>query len=274
MQSTIAYNRTLSRLVTSRNNMEAAGLTPTKSGLSFNIPYEAPSIKQDSHFVDRVYFNKLLISQIEAGARTAAGNINKVVLYGTGGMGKTQLALNYVSRHHQNYSSVFWVNAASKETTNLAFMDILQRLINSHAQNTSGGGGGDASPDYMEISRLLGINGKLDSTGAFKIQNPEDEQCVIECVKNWLAAEGNTRWLLVFDNLDDLESFSLSNYIPSSCGHGTIIITSRRLEIRSTIRGFEVQQMKRSEAERLLMQSSNRDLQHIRIPDNGTHNAV
>ena len=101
------------------------------------------------------------------------------MLYGTGGMGKTQLVLNYVSRHHQNYSSVFWVNAASEETTNLAFMDILQRLINSHAQTTTSSGAGYTSPDYMEISRLLGINGKLDSTGAFKIKNPEDEQCVI-----------------------------------------------------------------------------------------------
>ena len=126
-----------SRPVISRNNMEAAGLTPTKSGLSFNIPYEAPSIKQDSHFVERIYFNKLLISQIEAGVRTAPGNINQVVLYGTGGMGKTLLALNYVSRYYQNYSSVFWVNAASEETTNLAFMDILQRLVNSYAQTTS-----------------------------------------------------------------------------------------------------------------------------------------
>ena len=85
---------------------------------------------------------------------------------------------------------------------------------------------------------------------------------MIETVKQWLASEGNTRWLLVLDNLDDLESFDINNYIPS-CRHGTIIITSRRRESLSKRRGFEVKQMQKTEALTLLLQSSSRELGHL-----------
>lgn len=231
----------------------------------YSIPFKAPSVNQDPHFVQRKHFNALLISQIEAGARTAALNpsINQVVLHGAGGMGKTQLVLNYVSCYHQNYSSVFWVNAASEETTKLAFLDIMQRLIDNYRAQSA-----RDPPDYVQIGRLLGMDGKLDpASGSFNIRNPEDENYVVEAVKQWLATEANTRWLLVFDNLDDLESFSVNNYIPS-CRHGTIIITTRRHDIREGRRGFPVEHMQRYEAEMLLIQSSHHDLQEF--PENGT----
>ena len=85
-------------------------------------------------------------------------------------------------------------------------------------------------------------------------------------MKQWLATEGNTQWLLVFDNLDDLESFKINDYIPS-CLHGTIIITSRRRDALLTRRGLEVEQMQDIEAQMLLCQSSHRELDNI--PDDG-----
>ena len=67
---------------------------------------------------------------------------------------------------------------------------------------------------------------------------------------------GNTNWLLVIDNLDDLQSFDIYNYIPS-CGHGTVIITSRRLEcIKQGRRGLEVYQMQLSEGIKVLITSA------------------
>ncbi|RPB20143.1 hypothetical protein L211DRAFT_743785, partial [Terfezia boudieri ATCC MYA-4762] len=53
---------------------------------------------------------------------------NTIVLYGTGGMGKTQLALEYIHQHYKDHSSVIWVNAASSQTTILGFIQIMQRL--------------------------------------------------------------------------------------------------------------------------------------------------
>ncbi|RPB26407.1 hypothetical protein L211DRAFT_769464, partial [Terfezia boudieri ATCC MYA-4762] len=143
-----------------------------------------------------------------------------VVLHGTGGIGKTQLALQYVYRHKEAYSSVFWINAAN----------------------------------YTAIGRLLDMTGKLNAAGKFTVQEPTDEQHIVGAVKQWLAAKENNKWLLVIDNLDDLESFDLSDYIPQCC-HGTVIITSRRPNCVHRRRGVEVSQMQGSEAEMLLVQS-------------------
>ncbi|KAF8429830.1 hypothetical protein BGX38DRAFT_1232915 [Terfezia claveryi] len=55
--------------------------------------------------------------------------MNIIVLYGTGGMGKTQLALEYVYQHHHDYTLVFWVNTASVQITILGFTQIMEQLI-------------------------------------------------------------------------------------------------------------------------------------------------
>ena len=133
-------------------------------------------------------------------------------------MGKTQLALEYVYQSYKDYTSVFWVNAASEETTILGFTGIMQQLIKYHAQ---------LSENYSHIGRLLGMAGKLDSKGYFSVAQPSEAQEIVEVVRQWFTAPVNTNWLLLFDNLDDLQSFNIDNYIPS-CGHGTVIITSRR----------------------------------------------
>ena len=57
-------------------------------------------------------------------------------------------------------------------------------------------------------------------------------------------------------NHDDLQAFDIDDYIPS-CGHGTVIITSRRPEcIKQGRRGFEVNQMQPSEGIKVLMASA------------------
>ena len=120
---------------------------------------------------------------------------------------------------------------------------------------------------FSRLCTNWSITRKLDPrSGAFNVQGPAEEGHVIEAVKQWLATEGNTQWLLVFDNLDDLESFSINKYIPS-CFHGTIIITSRRRDALIARRGFEIEQMQDSEAQMLLCQSSHRELKDI--PDDG-----
>ena len=141
----------------------------------------------------------------------------KVVLHGTGGMGKIQLALQFVYRHNEDYSSVFWVNAASEQSLKLGFTNIMQQLIQCHAQLSL-----SDNPDYTEIGHLLGMTGKLDAEGKFTVQQPAEEQHIVGAVKQWLAAKGNIKWLLVIDNLDNLESFDLRLYsamLPWGCDY-------------------------------------------------------
>ena len=102
----------------------------------------------------------------------------------------------------------------------------------------------------------MGIAGKLDATGSFSVAQLSKVQEVVKAVKKWFTASENANWLLVFDNLYDLESFDFDDYIPP-CGHGTVIITSRRPEcIKQGRRGFEVYQMQPGEGMEVLMASA------------------
>src|SRR6266567_2006370 len=85
---------------------------------------------------------------------------------GLGGIGKTQLALEYAHRCYPNvYRSVLWVNAADKATL-------------------------EAS--YLSLANLLQLPEK----------NEREVDRTIQAVKSWL--EGHTGWLLILDNADDL----------------------------------------------------------------------
>ncbi|KAF8416892.1 hypothetical protein EV426DRAFT_703238 [Tirmania nivea] len=207
--------------------------------LLFDIPLFL-NVRKDCEFVGREYLLKRLKREINEGKHM----LNIIVLYGLGGMGKTQLALEYVYQYYHDYSSVFWVNAASVQTTILGFMQILQQIIEYHLQ---------LSEDIAKIARLLGMAGKLDSTGCFTVTSESEAQHVVCAVKRWFSMPKNTNWLLVFDNLDDLDLVDIKEYLPL-CNHGTVIITSRRRDIiQPGRRGFEVEQMKTAEAIQLLL---------------------
>jgi len=211
----------------------------SKLKLLFDIPFFL-NVGENCNFVGREYLLEKLKQEIEKGKDSQ----NIIVLYGTGGMGKTQLALKYVYQQYRNYSSVFFVNTASVQTTILGFTQILQWLVQRHGQ---------ISNDYAHIGQLLNMAGKLDPAGCFTITSEPEEQHVVRAVKQWFAAPGNTNWLLVFDNLDDPDLVDIEKYVPS-CNHGTVIITSRRRDcVQQGRRGLEVQQMYHMESIQLLL---------------------
>jgi len=211
----------------------------SKLKLLFDIPFSL-NVGENCDFVGREYLLEKLRQEIEKGKDRR----NIIVLYGTGGMGKTQLALKYVHLQYRNYSSVFFVNTASVQTTVLGFTQIMQRLIQRHGQ---------ISNDYVQIGWLLGMAGKLDSAGCFTVTSEPEERHVVRAVQQWFSAPGNTNWLLVFDNLDDPDLVEIEKYIPS-CNHGTVIITSRRRDcVRQGRRGLEVQQMHHLESIQVLL---------------------
>jgi len=210
----------------------------SKLKLLFDIPFSL-NVGENCDFVGREYLLEKLKQEMGKGKDRQ----NIIVLYGTGGIGKTQLALKYVYQQYRNYSSVFFVNTASVQTTILGFIQMMQRLVQRHGQ---------ISDDYVHIGRLLGMAGKLDPAGCFTVA-PEEEQHVVSAVKQWFSAPGNTNWLLVFDNLDDPDLVDIEKYVPS-CNHGTVIITSRRRDcVRQGRRGLEVQQMHHMESIQLLL---------------------
>lgn len=134
------------------------------------------------------------------------------VVHGLGGMGKTQLAVEFARRHHRRFSSVFWLDGRSEDT--------LKRSIASHASRIPQG-------QIAETSR------------AYAGDSGADVDVVVKDVMAWLARSDNTAWLLVFDNVDreykrqggDLDAYDVKRYL-SGADHGSVLVTTRlaRLE--------------------------------------------
>jgi tetratricopeptide (TPR) repeat protein/DNA-binding XRE family transcriptional regulator len=130
---------------------------PTGSRIS-NIP-----IARTPLFTGREPLLALLHQRLST-ARTAALT-QAQSLYGLGGIGKTQAAAEYAFRYGDDYTGVFWMLAASRET-----------LV----------------ADYVTLAALLDLPEK----------DEQDQQQIVAAVKRWLAAHAG--WLLILDNADDL----------------------------------------------------------------------
>jgi hypothetical protein len=128
-----------------------------------------------------------------------------VVLYGLGGIGKTQLAIEYIRRHKDKYTAIFWSNANDQDSLKLSFRDIAQQVLKYHPST----------------SLLAGVD--LD-----------DLDQVVYAVKAWLDLQKNTRWLMIYDNYDnpktpgnlDRAAVDIRQFLPRS-DQGSIIITTR-----------------------------------------------
>ncbi len=130
---------------------------PTGSRIS-NIP-----TARNPFFTGREALLVLLHQRLST-ARTAALT-QAQVLSGLGGIGKTQAAVEYAFRYGDDYTHVFWMQAANRET-----------LV----------------ADCVALAELLDLSEKAE----------QDQQRVVVAVKRWLATHAG--WLLILDNADDL----------------------------------------------------------------------
>jgi len=87
-------------------------------------------------------------------------------IYGLGGVGKTQLAIEYAYRHRVDYEVVWWIR--SEDLTTLA-------------------------SDYAGLAVKLNLPEK-DAT---------EQRVIVEAVKEWLGL--NRGWLLIFDNAEEVQ---------------------------------------------------------------------
>ncbi|KAH9225153.1 hypothetical protein K456DRAFT_1879191 [Colletotrichum gloeosporioides 23] len=155
------------------------------------------------------------------------------VLHGLGGMGKTQLSIEYTKRHESDYSAILWINARDEMSLKQSFQQVAQRIIREHP-----------SVAYMQV--------------AMANQDPDD---TAEAVKRWLNEARNNRWLIVYDNYDDVKlrsvpeenlfhsdmiaqleavdskAYDIRPYFPET-DHGAILVTTRSstVEIGQLIR--------------------------------------
>lgn len=138
------------------------------------------------------------------------GTRSIVVLHGLGGMGKSQLAVEYVRKHKEKYTAIFWLNADNADSVKLSFHDVAQKIVADHPSTS--------------LFANVDLESELDE--------------VVKAVKTWLNHRKNRRWLLIYDNHDnprtpnntDASAMDIRHFLPAS-DHGSIIITTRSSQV-------------------------------------------
>ena len=133
-----------------------------------------------------------------------------VVLHGLGGIGKTQLAVEYIRRHKEKHTAIFWLNANDEDSLRLSFRGIAKQIQTHHPST--------------EVLLNVDLEGDLNQ--------------VVNAVKAWLNLRDNLRWLVVYDNYDnprtannsDSSSLDLRMFLPES-DQGAVIITTRSANV-------------------------------------------
>ena len=232
--------------VQSCNHGELDDVKTAHVKVPFKMPFQLKI--QRNKFIGR----KHLMIRLKKSLSAEKERMNVVVLHGLGGIGKTQLAVEHIYRSIQDYTSVFWISAASEKEAKQGIVEAAKCLIRHYARFITIS---NHAPDYYLIASKLGMPGTLDQKGNLPTDSSAMDE-VTQAVRRWFAASGNKDWLIIFDNYDDLESFDINSYIPS-CNHGAVIITSRRSDCAQQGRiGLEVNVMDEPEAVQLLLQSS------------------
>jgi hypothetical protein len=173
-----------------------------------------------------------------------------IAIHGTGGVGKTQLVLEYIFSYDEDFTSVCWVNANDLQSIEESFSNFAQQLYDHYAQSSKENA--SSLKTSLVLARLTSDKGRIMS-------KPDTENKPSDTVKQWLRLEGNERWLLVFDNADDLDSFKLSDFFPNA-RNGAIVITSRRPECARYGKAITLHEMAIHESITLLAKSSSLEI--------------
>ncbi|KAL7269954.1 hypothetical protein RUND412_007348 [Rhizina undulata] len=169
-----------------------------------------------------------------------------VVLHGMGGVGKSQVALEYAHHFAHCYTSTIWIDANDLSSTTESACKFVEQLV-AHYVSKSG-----SAPIYQAISNVLGIPDKIDSSGRV-IKTAT--YLAIETIHNWLGMEKNRGWLLLVDNYDKAEEEELEKLIPT-CDWGSVLVTTRLANLDRFGKLVEVEELGSEAGLALLLKSS------------------
>jgi predicted ATP-dependent serine protease len=173
--------------------------------------------------------------------RTGTSRRQILVLQGLGGIGKTQLAIEYAVQNQQTYTAVLWANGKTVSALRLSLAQMAEQISLLHV---------------------------LDPIGKLKKGEVGLDEA-IDAVTAWFEAKTNTKWLLIIDNVDSQttavvgskegrdDSYDVRKYIPST-SHGHILITTRLSRMRRLGFGLEVNELDEDEGLAVLCHASGR----------------
>ncbi len=163
----------------------AALITPSGSGLPLRI-WSAEIPSRNPNFTGRAAELEGLRANLVSRSRPRPA---VQVISGMGGIGKTEIATEYIHRHRDDYEIIWWIRAEQPERVRDALVNLGQRL---------------------EL-RLAALGSSRDRT--------------IAAVLEALGSGVQPNWLLVYDNA--AQPLDLQRYLPRCLPGGHIIVTSR-----------------------------------------------
>jgi hypothetical protein len=176
----------------------------------YQVPFSMAGLPVANHFVRR----EREMAQLEKFFGTDGdgdGKRRKVfVVHGLGGMGKTQLCVEYVRQHKEDFTAVFWLDGSSK--------DALRQSLSAASTRATRQG---------------------PSSTALLAPDAHDVDEAIAALHQWLSLEANTGWLLVLDNIDrewqgangraDPEAYDFKDYLPPADAGCRAAVERRRM---------------------------------------------
>lgn len=139
-----------------------------EASLTALAPYWTVPYQRNLFFTGREALLTALHTRLTLQGATVQTQTQLVALYGLGGVGKTQLAVEYAYQHALEYQAIFWIEAENAETITDSFQQIARQI---HLSETH-----ERTPQYL-----------------------------VREVQRWLMC--HSRWLLLWDNIGDLELF-------------------------------------------------------------------
>ncbi|RBA13412.1 pfs [Fusarium proliferatum] len=176
----------------------------------FKTPFRLDGVPASDKFVarpaDTAELEKCLLPQRSHARRTSR---KMFVLFGLGGVGKTQLSIDFARRHQAAFSSVFWLDGRSEDQLKRSIAGCISKIPKDQVPETS-----QRWTDSHTHSQ-----DELDDT--------------VANVMKWLEQPDNCEWLLIFDNVDKdwigqesgMGAYDPRRYLPGD--HGSVLITTR-----------------------------------------------
>lgn len=162
---------------------------------SFTLAPRLPEVHPVAHFVARKDELRRLHEKLDGTDKRRTA-----VIHGLGGIGKTQLAVAYTRQHQADYSAIIWINAKDETSLKQSFYQAARRILYEH--------------QHVVYIKNATANQDVDET--------------LEAVKRWLNERMNNRWLVVYDNYDDVRFDSrvetIHNAGPGASDRGSVTV--------------------------------------------------
>ena len=184
----------------------------------YTVPFRLRGSPLVSIFVGRTNELQRIEEDLELGLinTSRTQRLRLAILQGLGGVGKTQLTMEYAARHQGPYTAIFWCNGKSEALLKL---------------------------ELARLAEQIPLHGVLDSNNKI-LKDELGVEKAVTAVFEWLSETHNTKWLIIIDNVDTEgavpTSYDIWKQLPC---HGSILITSRLASLRRLGKGVEIREM-------------------------------